>query len=312
MVQVSSVFRFQLVTAFARLVRGLRSLCMWNDVKMKPDWKRSLFGLPLFLAGCCVLVLSGEASAAEKWTGAISAEYPISFEMSPKEACENAEEQAKLDAMSLAGCETLSFRQFETCESSDDSERCSFFQETFNAYDNCFIAKYELLDRNTRKLDINQNQMCEVRAEVAVRGFRTNHDPQLIVQLDDTLSRVFRPGEEVVVSGQLSQAAFINVLGWYPEVDQDHLYRLHTDQALDSPRFKADFLVPPETQIERWWAVLADDYQRNESNEFLIVLASKTPFKVVAKEPRSDFFKRLDEYGRENWRIARYSYRIVK
>jgi hypothetical protein len=293
---------------------------MWNDVNMKPDWKPSMVGLPLYLplylslymAACCGLVLSGAAIAAEKWNGAISAQYPISFEMSPKEACENAEEQAKLDAMSLAGCETLSFRQFETCESSDDSERCAFFQETFNAYDNCFIAKYDLLDRNTRKLDINQNQVCEVRAEIAVRGFRNNHDPQLIVRVDDTLGRVFRPGEEVVVSGQLSQAAYVNVLGWYPEIDQDHLYRLHTDQALDSPRFKTDFLLPPETQVERWWAALADDYQRNESNEFLIVLASKTPFKVLEKESRSDFFRRLDEFGRENWRIARYSYRIVK
>jgi hypothetical protein len=293
---------------------------MWNDVNMRPDWKPSLVGLPLYLplylslymAACCGLVLSGAAIAAEKWNGAISAQYPISFEMSPKEACENAEEQAKLDAMSLAGCETLSFRQFETCESSDDSERCAFFQETFNAYDNCFIAKYDLLDRNTRKLDINQNQVCEVRAEIAVRGFRNNHDPQLIVRVDDTLGRVFRPGEEVVVSGQLSQAAYVNVLGWYPEIDQDHLYRLHTDQALDSPRFKTDFLLPPETQVERWWAALADDYQRNESNEFLIVLASKTPFRVLEKESRSDFFRRLDEFGRENWRIARYSYRIVK
>jgi hypothetical protein len=285
---------------------------MWNDVNMKPDWKPALFCLPLYMAACCGLVLADAAIAAEKWNGAITAQYPISFEMSPREACENAEEQAKLDAMSLAGCETLSFRQFETCESSDDSERCAFFQETFNAYDNCFIAKYDLLDRNTRKLDINQNQVCEVRAEIAVRGFRNNHDPQLIVRVDDTLGRVFRPGEEVVVSGQLSQAAYINVLGWYPEIDQDHLYRLHSDQALESPRFKTDFLLPPATQIERWWAALADDYQRNESNEFLIVLASKTPFKVLEKESRSDFFRRLDEFGRENWRIARYSYRIVK
>lgn len=279
---------------------------------MKPDWKSSLFGLSLCLAGSFILVPFEAVFAAEKWNGAITAQYPISFEMSPREACENAEEQAKLDAMSLAGCETLSFRQFESCESSDDNERCAFFQETFNAYDNCFIAKYDLLDRDTRKLDINQNQVCEVRAEVAVRGFRTNHDPQLIVQVDDTLSRVFRPGEEVVVSGQLSQAAYINVLGWYPEIDHDNLYRLHSDQALESPRFKTDFLLPPATQIERWWAALADDYQRDESNEFLIVLASKTPFKVVEKESRSDFFRRLDEFGRENWRIARYSYRIVK
>ena len=95
--------------------------------------------------------------ANEYWKGLIDAQYPISFEISPREACENAEEQAKLDAMSLAGCEKLSFRQFESCESSNDADRCAFFQETFNAYDNCFVARYKLLDRNTSKLDLNQN-----------------------------------------------------------------------------------------------------------------------------------------------------------
>ncbi|MEL0294244.1 MAG: hypothetical protein VXA66_11305 [Alphaproteobacteria bacterium] len=252
-------------------------------------------------------LLQPTAWAAENWTGAVSAQYPISFEMSPKEACENAEEQAKLDAMSLAGCEKLSFRQFETCESSEDNERCSFFQETFNAYDNCFIARYDLLDRNTRKLDLNQNQVCEVRAEVAVRGFRNKHDPGLVVQVDDTLSRVFKIGEEVSLSGRLSQPAFIHVLGWYPEMDRDNLYRLHADA-----KFTEDFILPPATQSERWWAVLPENWARDESNEFMIVLASKTPFQVMEKEARSDFFRRLDELGRENWRIARYGYRIVK
>ena len=253
------------------------------------------------------LFMQPTAWAAENWTGAISAQYPISFEMSPKEACENAEEQAKLDAMSLAGCEKLSFRQFETCESSDDNERCSFFQETLNAYDNCFIAKYDILDRNTRKLDLNQNQVCEVRAEVAVRGFRSKHDPGLVVQVDDTLSRVFKVGEEVLLSGRLSQPAFVNVLGWYPEIDRENLYRLHADAKVTE-----GFMLPPATQTDRWWASLPENWARDASNEFMIVLASKTPFQVMEKEARSDFFKRLDELGRQNWRIARYSYRIVK
>ena len=285
----------------------------WHDPGLDPVERANgvfVMCLRLFLLTLLVQLqffLQPTAWAAENWTGAISAQYPISFEMSPREACENAEEQAKLDAMSLAGCEKLSFRQVETCESSDDNERCSFFQETFNAYDNCFIARYDLLDRNTRKLDLNQNQVCEVRAEVAVRGFRSKHDPGLVVQVDDTLSRVFKVGEEVLLSGQLSQPAFVNVLGWYPEIDREHLFRLHADAKVTE-----DFMLPPATQAERWWAFLPENWARDESNEFMIVLASKTPFQVMEKEARSDFFKRLDELGRENWRIARYSYRVVK
>ena len=253
-----------------------------------------------------------QSNAAENWKGLISSQYRIGFEISPKEACENAEEQAKLDAMSLAGCEKLSFRQVETCESSDDAERCAFFQETFNAYDNCFVAKYKLLERNTNKLDLNQNLVCEVVAEINVRGFKSQHNPNLIVQVDDALSRNFKIGDEILVKGKLSQPSFINVLAWYPEIDRDNLYMLHSDELLREPKFSSDFELPPVTQSERWWAFLPEGFNREESNEFIIVLASAKPFKVMPKEARSSFFGRLDEFGRENWRIARYSYRIFK
>ena len=252
------------------------------------------------------------AEAIENWKGVISSQYPIGFEISPKEACENATEQAKLDAMSLAGCEKLSFRQVETCESSSDAERCAFFQETFNAYDNCFVAKYKLLERNASKLDPSQNLVCEVAAEISVRGFKSQHDPNLIVQVDEGLNRNFRAGDEIIVRGELSQPSFVNVLAWYPEIDQDHLYRLHSDEDLETPRFTDGFMLPPMTQTERWWAEIPKGYAREESNEFMIVLASKAPFKVMPKEARADFFRRLDEFGRENWRVARYSYRIFK
>ena len=250
--------------------------------------------------------------ANEYWKGLIDAQYPISFEISPKEACENAEEQAKLDAMSLAGCEKLSFRQFESCESSNDADRCAFFQETFNAYDNCFVARYKLLDRNTSKLDLNQNLVCEITAEITVRGFKNKHDPNLVVQIDDSLDRSFRVGDEIVVRGVLSRPSFINVLAWYPEIDRENLYRLHSDEQLNEPNFSDFFELPPTTQSQRWWAFFPEGYTREESNEFIVVLASKEPFKVMPKEARSDFFKRLDEFGRENWRIARYSYRIFE
>ncbi len=253
-----------------------------------------------------------QSQATENWKGLISSQYPIGFEISPKEACENAEEQAKLDAMSLAGCEKLSFRQFETCKSSDDAERCVFFQETFNAYDNCFVANYKLLERNTNKLDLNQNLVCEVAAEINVRGFKSQHNPNLIVQVDDSLSRNFKVGDEILVKGRLSQPSFINVVAWYPEIDRDNLYMLHSDELLREPKFSTDFELPQVRQSERWWAVLPEGFNREESNEFIIILASAKPFKVMPKEARSSFFGRLDEFGRENWRIARYSYRIFK
>ena len=50
---------------------------------------------------------------------------------------------------------------------------------------------------------------------------------------------------------------------------------------------------------------------REESNEFIVVLASKEPFKVMPKEARSDFFKRLDEFGRENHSQIQPYFRVI-
>ena len=90
--------------------------------------------------------------------------------------------------------------------------------------------------------------MCEIAAEITVRGFKNKHDPNLVVQIDDTLDRNFRVGDEIVVRGVLSRPSFINVLAWYPEIDRENLYRLHSDEQLNEPNFSDFFELPPKTQ----------------------------------------------------------------
>ena len=79
---------------------------------------------------------------------------------------------------------------------------------------------------------------------------------------------------------------------------RSNLYRLHSDEQLNEPNFSDFFELPPTTQSQRWWA----RYTRATSSSLL--LASKEPFKVMPKERARDFFKRLDEFGRENWRMT--------
>ena len=47
-------------------------------------------------------------------------------------------------------------------------------------------------------------------------------------------------------------------------------------------------------------------------NEWLFLLATKTNFELLESESAESFYKRLDELGRENWRLLQIGYTILK
>jgi len=59
-------------------------------------------------------------------------------------------------------------------------------------------------------------------------------------------------------------------------------------------------------------AFFPKDFKKDEVNEFIIVLATKTPLNMKSRELIEEFYKRLDDYDRQNWRIVRVGYRIVR
>ena len=46
-------------------------------------------------------------------------------------------------------------------------------------------------------------------------------------------------------------------------------------------------------------------------NEWLFLLATKSKFEALDLESPENFHKRLDELGRENWRLAQIGYTIL-
>ena len=50
----------------------------------------------------------------------------------------------------------------------------------------------------------------------------------------------------------------------------------------------------------------------DEVSEVLIVLATKKRFTLLEKESAEEFHKRLNDFGRENWKMQKLGYSILR
>ena len=259
-----------------------------------------------FLVGA--LVVFGHISLSfgkEKWSGELTVQYPLGYELSKKDACQKASLKAKLNSMTMAGCETITQNKYRSCKSSNDQTRCEFFSETFNAFNGCFIKSFNVLSENPDAKSPENDDVCEVKAQVSVAGFDSKHDPSFLLSINEDMETIFRDGQGFLIQGKVHQPSYVYILGWYPDSDEGYYHTVFPSNS-GSIKFNGEFDIP---EME---AFFPKDFRKDEVNEFIIVLATKTPLNMKSRELIEEFYKRLDDYDRQNWRIVRVGYRIVR
>ena len=75
-----------------------------------------------------------------------------------------------------------------------------------------------------------------------------------------------------------------------------------------------DFSLPSgnASKLYEITAQFPDGVELDEVTEVLIVLATKKRFGLLEKESAEEFYKRLDVLGRENWKMQKLGYSILK
>ena len=97
---------------------------------------------------------------------------------SKQEACGNALNEAKNDALRKLGLESLKSNQVETCSDSGDKVNCQLYQTTFNNISGGYIKDFEVISKGRA----GENQkFCEVKIIADAFRFKGNHDPKFIV-----------------------------------------------------------------------------------------------------------------------------------
>ena len=254
------------------------------------------------------IILFISSSCFGEWIKS-SGTFFIDRKTSRSEACENALEQAKQNALKKIVGEKLDHNQLEICTDTQKTSRCTLYQNTFNYVEGGFIS--EIRNKMESIIDSNPAKECLITLEAFVKKYKEKPDYNftLSAQLDHK-PRVYE-GHALGISGQVSQKAFISVLGWYPDMDKGTYHKIFPNKYSKNNLIKDFFNIPNKNKY-KLITKFPNNFEKDETYEFFVIVATKKKFVIIEKEKVIDFKKRLSIFGRSNWDMKKIGYTIMR
>lgn len=230
---------------------------------------------------------------------------------SKKDACDMAELEAKNDILRQLGLERLKSNQVEACSDSGDKVNCELYQSTFNTISGGYIKNFEILEQKRGGID---NKFCVVKIIADAVKFKGKHDPDFIINADIGDRRRFFEGSHLTINAELNKEAFVSVLGWYPDIDKDNYYKLFPNEFDKNNFLKNRFNIPTRSNSTRYKLDIGfpTNLKKDETQEFIIVLATKRKFAILNKIKVSELLTRLDDEGKSNWYMQKIGYSVLR
>lgn len=230
---------------------------------------------------------------------------------SKKEACDKAELEAKNDVLRKLGLESLQSNQIEACTDSGDKANCELYQSTFNTISGGYIKTFKILEKGRGG---NDNKFCVVKIVADAVKFEGKHDPDFIINANIGDRRRFFEGSNLVIDAELSKEAFVNVLGWYPDIDKNNYYKLYPNQFEKDNLLENKFNIPTRANSTKYKLNIGfpEELKKDETQEFIIVLATKRKFAILNQIKLSELLTRLDDEGKSNWYMQKIGYSVLR
>ena len=228
-----------------------------------------------------------------------------------KDACDMAELEAKNDVLRQLGLERLKSNQVEACSDSGDKVNCELYQSTFNTISGGYIKNFDILEQKRGGID---NKFCVVKIIADAVKFKGKHDPEFIINADVGDRRRFFEGSHLTINAELNKEAFVSVLGWYPDIDKDNYYKLFPNEFDKNNFLKNRFNIPTRSNSTRYKLDIGfpPELKKDETQEFIIVLATKRKFAILNKIKVSELLTRLDDEGKSNWYMQKIGYSVLR
>jgi len=214
---------------------------------------------------------------------------------------------AKTNIFSKAGREKFSSQQMEICSDTVETTHCELHQQTLNYYEGAYIA-------GTRNVQVgNSANECTASLEAEVKVYGSQHDPSFGLEATINGSKIKRNGEVVEVVGQVNKEAYVALYVWSPSSTGDQYQLIFPNQFDQKNKLDGKFQIPSfeKSRAYSFFAEFPKDQNGKAVNEWLFLLATKSKFEALDSESSENFHKRLDELGRENWRLAQIGYTIL-
>ena len=214
---------------------------------------------------------------------------------------------AKANIFSKAGLEKFSSQQMEICSDTVEATHCELHQQTLNYYDGAYIT-------DIRNEDVgNTAKECTASIEAVVKAYGGKHDPTFGLDATINGSKIKRNGEVVQVVGRLTKEAYLALYVWSPSSSGDRYQLIFPNQFEPTNKRDGKFQIPSSKKSKTYsfFAEFPKDQNGKAVNEWLFLLATKSKFEALDLERSENFHRRLDELGRENWRLEKIGYTIL-
>ena len=247
-----------------------------------------------------------QSAYSEEFRGLGRAYFPDTI--SKVEACEIAKIEAKKNAMSKAGLERGNFNTIDVCSEGVKGVKCTMMQESQSYFDGGYITNEEII---SQKIETSGQKECVIEAIYDVVKFRSQHDLNFILNAELN-QRKFLNRQELRISGAVSGKAYLMLLSYNPA--KDRVYKLVPNKIERNVLVDGQFQIPSVSYSKKYGlnVYIPENSKEDELTEYLILLATKKRFDLLDDTDATDFYRRLDELGRENWRKTNLSYTIYK
>ena len=257
------------------------------------------------LALICIAILTPTFAVAASYSGFGSVALTNDQTLSQCKAA--ALQAAKANIFSKAGLEKFSSQQMEICSDTVEATHCELHQQTLNYYEGAYIT-------NIRNVDVgNSATECTASFEAVVKVYGGRHDPAFGLDATINGSKIKRNGEVVQVVGELTKEAYIALYVWSPSLSGDSYQLIFPNQFEPKNKFDGKFQIPSSKKSKTYsfFAEFPKNQNGRAVNEWLFLLATKSKFETLDMENSENFHERLDELGRENWRLEKIGYTIL-
>ena len=275
------------------------------------------------IAVACTLGLSHAIQVTE--------EYSYDGEVSQNEACRRAEERAKSKAIASVLGEVVSSEEQMLCRSSNGKtdDTCEFNQMSWSIIEGD-IRGVKLVKRSEAEKRGDKAWACVLTLDVDVVVPTRKPDPKFQVgteiyflvpdarkpprQREKVLRKGFHAGDELIFEVKSTEPAHLALFGWLPNEDNkvyriDSPIRPYCPQGLVAASDKGK-TAESYCMTASW----SDAYQDSKKtyDEWLILVATKTPQKWLDVYDQEQFKAALREIPLDQRRVVRRPYQLMK
>lgn len=278
----------------------------WKSASNIKMIKNSILFVPLVL-------LCSLGSAAAKVVPA-RGEYLFGPETSENEACELARNKAKSMALSQVVGEKVSSEEQLICNQTTGKSTdygCEFHRITWSMID----GDVRTIRNEVKKIETREAaRACVVSLEAEIIEPTKKPDPNfdISVKLNKT---VFSVGDDMLVELEGTEPSHLAIFNWLPN-QKNEVIRIVP--YTNDPNVNSFYLTRGDSNkifhkfpLQAQWS---DAYSKNKKfiDEWLIIIATKKPYKWLSSYDFEKFKERLREIPIDERRIVRKGYQLTR